>query len=59
MTGIIDGLGSLGTAFGQFLIARTVHAWGWRYGYLLIISIAILFTLIPLGKMLVNELKEI
>jgi OPA family glycerol-3-phosphate transporter-like MFS transporter 3 len=59
VTGIIDGLGSLGTAFGQFLIGRTSKAYGWRYGYLLIISIAIFCTLIPLGKMFLKDLEDI
>lgn len=59
VTGIIDGMGSLGTAFGQFLIAKTTHQWGWQYGYLLVICISIACTLIPLSKTLMVELKEI
>ena len=59
MTGIIDGMGSLGTAVGQFIIGHSVTYFGWKYGYLAIISGVILLTLIPMGKMMVKELKEI
>ena len=56
VTGIIDGLGSLGTAIGQAIIGFTISSFGWQYGYLLIISISILSTLIPLSKVLLREI---
>jgi sugar phosphate permease len=59
VTGIIDGMGSLGTAVGQFIIGHSVTQFGWKYGYLAIISGVILLTLIPMGKMMIKELKEI
>ena len=53
VTGIIDGLGSLGTALGQKLISLSIAAYGWKYGYMMVISFSILITLIPLGKILI------
>ena len=49
VTGIIDGLGSLGTAIGQSVIGYLVQNYGWKYGYLLVISVAILMTILPLA----------
>ena len=59
VTGIIDGLGSLGTAVGQFIIGHTVTEFGWKNGYLLIISFVILCTIWPMGIMLKKEIKQI
>ena len=56
VTGIIDGMGSLGTAIGQFIIGHSVTSWGWKNGYLMIISFVIALTLIPMGKMMRKEL---
>jgi len=36
-----------------------VTNYGWKWGYLMTISVAILCTLLPLGKILVGELREI
>ena len=52
VTGIIDGLGSLGTAIGQSVIGYLAQTYGWKYGFLLVISIAILMTLLPLSGVL-------
>ena len=59
ITGIIDGIGTLGTSVGQSVIAWSVHAFGWRYGYLGVISAAIGLTIIPMSSMLVRECREI
>jgi sugar phosphate permease len=48
VTGIIDGMGSLGTAIGQFIIGYSVTSLGWKHGYLMIISTITVLTLIPL-----------
>ena len=39
VTGIIDGSGSVGSSVGQFVVGATVTAYGWRYGYLLLVAI--------------------
>ena len=39
VTGIIDGSGSVGSAIGQFVVGVTETAYGWRYGYLLLVAI--------------------
>jgi MFS transporter, OPA family, solute carrier family 37 (glycerol-3-phosphate transporter), member 3 len=59
VTGIIDGMGSLGAAIGQFIIGHTVTSFGWSYGYLLIISMVLFLTHIPMGRMMARELREI
>jgi MFS transporter, OPA family, glycerol-3-phosphate transporter len=49
ITGIVDGIGSVGNALGQLVIGLTIDSWGWRFGFLLPTSISIMVTLIPLG----------
>eukprot|EP00347_Sterkiella_histriomuscorum_P010034 403338943 len=58
VAGIIDGSGSLGSAFGQIVIGESVKNWGWDK-FMLIISIDITLTMIPMFRILVTELKEI
>jgi hypothetical protein len=36
-----------------------IQNWGWRYGFLMPISVAIGCTLIPLGRIYMSEQKEI
>ena len=47
VTGIIDGTGSMGSALGQLIVGVTKDAWGWQWGYLLIVSMDINMTMIP------------
>ena len=56
VTGIIDGSGSVGASIGQFTVGATVDAYGWRYGYLLLVAIAQTVTIIPLAKIFVGEI---
>ena len=58
MAGIIDGSGSLGAAFGQIIIGVSVSKWGWKE-FMLIIAIDITLTIIPLFKIVVEELGDI
>ena len=39
ITGIIDGTGSIGSSIGQFVVGQTQEAWGWRYGYLMLVAV--------------------
>ena len=55
VTGIIDGSGSVGASIGQFTVGATQSAFGWRYGYLLLIAIAQTVTIIPLAKITCGE----
>jgi len=59
VTGIIDGMGSLGTSVGQLIIGITAEKFGWKYGYLMIISFFIFLTLIPLSGLFVKDVKFI
>ena len=59
VTGIIDGMGSVGAAIGQFVVGWTQTAWGWRYGYILLVAVMQTMTLIPLGMILFEEIKQI
>ena len=59
VTGIIDGMGSVGAAIGQFIVGWTQTAWGWRYGYILLTAVMQTMTLVPLGLILIDEIKQI
>ena len=59
VAGIIDGVGNLGSAIAQSIIGFTVTNFGYQYGFLLFISIDISATIIPLSKILYEEIKEI
>jgi sugar phosphate permease len=59
INGIVDGIGSVTNALGQLVIGLTIDAWGWRYGFLLPSSIAIICTLVPLSIIYVNEERHI
>ena len=62
VTGIIDGLGSLGTSVGQLVVGFTTTYWKWRYGYLLVITLVCFSTILPLASRVrkdLNEIKEI
>ena len=59
VTGIIDGMGTLGTAAGPFIFGRMLGRYGWTYGYLAIIATVTALTMIPLSTILCREIKEI
>ena len=62
VTGIIDGMGTIGAAIGQFTVGWTQTEFGWRYGYLLLVSIIQTITIVPLARIFyqeINEIKEI
>ena len=59
ITGIVDGMGNAGTGIGQLVLGLTIQNFGWTYGYLLPISIAITITIIPLSLIFYQELQEI
>lgn len=59
VTGIIDGTGTLGAAFGQLIVSYTQRGSEWRYGYFLLIATDITVTLIPVGVILFREVKEL
>ena len=59
MTGIIDGSGSVGASIGQFTVGATETAYGWRYGYLLLVAIMQTITIIPLSKIFCDEIQDI
>ena len=59
VTGIIDGSGSVGASIGQFVVGATETAYGWRYGYLLLVAIMQTITIFPLMKIFVGEVKDI
>ena len=56
VTGIIDGSGSVGASIGQFTVGVTETAYGWRYGYLLLVAIMQTITIIPLSKIFYGEI---
>jgi hypothetical protein len=47
VTGIIDGTGTMGSAIGQLIVGKTASAFGWKWGYLFIISLDINLTMVP------------
>lgn len=59
VTGIIDGMGTLGSASGPFLYGKMLENYGWQYGFLLIVSIVIGLTLFPLSRVLIKEIREL
>ena len=56
---LVDGSGALGSSIGQLIIGATKKAWNWEYGFWLVLSVDISLTLIPLMKILVEELIEL
>lgn len=56
---IVDGSGALGSSIGQLIIGATKKAWGWQYGYWMVLSVDISLTLIPLSKILYEEISEL
>ena len=59
VTGVIDGIGSLGSTVGSALIGYTSTKWGWKNGYLLVFTFMISLVLIPMIVMFIKEFKEI
>jgi sugar phosphate permease len=58
ITGIIDGIGSIGNGLCQVFMGVLVEMYGWRYGFLLPVSISVGLTVLPLTRILANERKE-
>ena len=52
VTGIIDGIGSLGTSIGQIVIGLTAESLGWRDGFLLVLTVVTFCTLLPLWNII-------
>ena len=59
ITGIIDGIGSMGNGLGQIFIGSMIESWGWRWGFLFPVSLSIGFTLVPLIKIFFEERLEL
>jgi len=59
VTGIIDGTGTLGSAIGQFIVGNTQAKFGWYYGYWLVIAIDCSVTVIPILKIVYDEIKDL
>lgn len=59
ISGIIDGTGSLGTGIGMFFLGHLIEKMGYTYGFLLVVSIMITLTLIPLSMILMKDLADI
>ena len=59
ISGIIDGCGSLGTGAGMFSLGLLIDRFGYRWGFLFIITIALTLALIPLNLILFKDLNEI
>ena len=58
ITGIIDGTGSAGSAIGQLIVGATLPAWGWKNGYLAVISVDISICIVPVVIILFKEISE-
>jgi len=52
-------MGSLGAAFGAFILGITIAAYGYKWGFNFVISMVILVAVLPLSKILVFEVKQI
>lgn len=52
-------MGTLGAAAGPFLFGKMLEKFGWQYGYLLVVSIVIGLTLLPLSRVLLKEIREL
>ena len=59
ISGIIDGCGSLGTGAGMFSLGIMIDHFGYRWGFLFIITLALTVALIPLNLILFRDLNEI
>ena len=59
ITGLIDGIGTSGSGIGQSVLGATIQAWGWFYGYILIIAVVITVALLPLSRVFCREMREI
>ena len=58
ITGLIDGTGSAGSAIGQLIIGATYTPWGFKWGYLAIISVDITVCIVPVVIILIKEISE-
>ena len=52
-------MGTLGTAIGTLIVGYCVESYGWKYGFLLLITVAPAMTVIPLGRSFIKEYREI
>jgi sugar phosphate permease len=48
----------LGSSVGQLVIGYTQEAWGYLYGFWLVVSIDVSLALIPITILLFKEIKE-
>jgi hypothetical protein len=48
----------LGSSAGQLIIGYTQNAWGYLYGFWLIVSVDISLALIPITILLIKEIRE-
>lgn len=59
VTGIIDGMGSVGASIGQFTVGATKSKYGYRNGYILPVAIAQTLTILPLLRLTIKEIGQI
>ena len=59
ISGIIDGMGSLGSGIGMLTLGYSIDHFGFRRGFLMVVAVAITLTLLPLGVVLKRDLQEI
>ncbi len=56
---IVSASGTMGSAISQLVIGETEEAWGFIYGYWLVISVDITLSIIPLCIICFKEFKQI
>lgn len=59
VTGIIDGMGTIGASIGQFTVGATVTSFGWQYGYLGVVTIIQFITFCVMARIFCQEISEI
>ena len=59
ISGIIDGMGSLGSGLGMLTLGYTIESLDYQFGFLAIVASAITLSLIPLLGILRHDLKDI
>jgi len=59
VTGIIDGTGSIGSSIAMYTIGAAKNAHGWKWGFLMPVSICCTICMIPIAIVLHKECKQI
>ena len=59
ISGIIDGMGSLGSGVGMLTLGYSIESLGFRLGFLMVVASAITMTLLPLSVILKRDIDEI